>query len=161
MTLKVCSTGQDASQELAISNYIKSIDGSEHPGKERLRVALDHFEIMGPHGSHQCLVFPPLGLTYTEYRNVFPERALNKDVLQVTLLMVLLGLDFMHLAGVVHTGMRLLFVDCPPANNSLGYFTKQYSPWCQRGHHLSGRTRRERQPITAKGSCGSYNPPFL
>lgn len=124
MTLKVCNTKQDASQELAISNYIKSIDGSEHPGKERLRVTLDDFKVTGPHGSHQCLVFHPLGLTYTEYRNVFPERAVNKEVLRVTLLMVLLGLDFMHLAGVVHTGMNSFFVVCLPANSSFRYFAE-------------------------------------
>ncbi|EEU37263.1 uncharacterized protein NECHADRAFT_92250 [Fusarium vanettenii 77-13-4] len=90
---------QDAAQELAISNHIKAIDGSEHPGKEILRVALDKFKVTGPHGSHQCLVFAPLGLTYTDYRNLFPQRSLPKDVLRVTLLMVLLGVDFMHLAG--------------------------------------------------------------
>ncbi|RSL49691.1 hypothetical protein CEP54_012286 [Fusarium duplospermum] len=106
VTLKVCTTGQGATQELAISNHIKAIDGSEHPGKGILRVALYDFKIMGPHGSHQCLVFPTLGLTYTEYRNLFPERSLPKEVLRVTLLMILLGLDFMHKAGVVHTDIQ-------------------------------------------------------
>ena len=131
VTLKVCTTGQDATQEVAISNHIKAIDGAEHPGKERLRVALDDFKIVGPHGSHQCLVFPTIGLTYTDYRDIFPGRALNKDVLQVTLLMVLLGLDFMHLAGVVHTGISVCGAESPPANNSLRHIPKQHSCWCQ------------------------------
>lgn len=108
MTLKVCTTTHEATQEVTISNYIKAIDGSEHPGKERLRVTLDDFKLAGPYGSHQCLVFPTLGLTYTDYRNIFPGRVLNKDILRVTLLMVLLGLDFLHLAGVVHTGIGLI-----------------------------------------------------
>ncbi|KAI8722690.1 Protein kinase domain-containing protein [Fusarium sp. LHS14.1] len=87
VTLKVCT----------------AIDGSEHPGKDILRVSLDDFKVAGPHGSHQCLVFPTLGLTYTDYRNLFPQRSLPKDVLRVTLLMALLGVDFMHQAGVMHT----------------------------------------------------------
>ncbi|UPK91555.1 hypothetical protein LCI18_002490 [Fusarium solani-melongenae] len=117
VTLKVCNTGQESTQELAISNHIKAIDGSEHPGKKILRVALDDFKIKGPHGSHQCLVFPTLGLTYTDYRNLFPQRSLPKDVLRVTLFMVLLGLDFMHLAGVVHIARSL---DISPNNIHLG-----------------------------------------
>lgn len=107
VTLKVSTTGQDATQELAISDHIKAIDGLEHTGKGILRVALDDFKVTGPQGSHQCLIFAPLGLTFTDYRNLFPQRSLPKDVLRVTLLMVLLGVDFMHLAGVVHTGVCL------------------------------------------------------
>ncbi|KAM6524265.1 hypothetical protein FSOLCH5_004867 [Fusarium solani] len=113
VTLKVCTTGQDTAQGLVISNHIKAIDGSEHPGKNILRVALDDFKVTGPQGSHQCPVFAPLGLTFTDYRNLFPQRSLPKDILRVTLLMVLLGVDFMHQAGVVHT-------DISPNNIHLG-----------------------------------------
>ncbi|RSL85834.1 hypothetical protein CDV31_016493 [Fusarium ambrosium] len=108
VTLKVCTTGQGATQELAISNHIKAIDGSEHPGKDRLRVALDDFNIIGPHGSHQCLVFPTVGMTYMDYQNLFPQQSIPKGVLRVTLLMILLGLDFTHQAGVVHTELAEL-----------------------------------------------------
>lgn len=104
VTLKVCTSTHDATREVAISNHIKSIDGSQHPGKERLRVALDDFNITGPHGSHQCLVFPTLGLTFTDYRSLFPEKGLPKDVFQISLILALFGLDFMAQAGVVHTG---------------------------------------------------------
>lgn len=61
-TLKVRTTGEDFSNEVKVSELVRSI-GAEHPGKARLRVALDTFQIQGPHGSHQCLVFAPLGLT--------------------------------------------------------------------------------------------------
>ena len=88
------------------SDYISSIE-ADHPGKDRLRVVLDHFQVMGPCGLHTCLLFAPLGLTFTELRRIFPEKALNKDLLQQSLLMVLLGLDFLHQAGVVHTGSLL------------------------------------------------------
>ncbi|CCF39117.1 protein kinase [Colletotrichum higginsianum] len=111
-SLKVCITGEDSSNEAAVSQRIQSID-AEHPGKERLRVALDTFQVAGPHGSHRCMVFAPLGLTYTTFRNLFPNNALNKDILQQSLLMVLLGLDFLHQVGIVHT-------DLSPNNVLLG-----------------------------------------
>lgn len=88
---------------MAISRHIRSIQ-AEHPGQESIRIALDDFEIKGPSGSHQCLVFAPLGLTYTEFRNLIPGKTFPEIILQQSLLMILLGLDFLHLAGVVHTG---------------------------------------------------------
>lgn len=90
--------------EVAISQLIKSID-ARHPGKQVLRVVLDAFQITGPHGTHQCLIFEPLGISFTAFRNQFPEGGLNLDVLQNTLRLLLLGLDFLHQAGIVHTGV--------------------------------------------------------
>jgi len=112
IALKICITGKDTSDidnEVAISEYLQSVDPAGHPGKDRLRLVQDHFRITGPHGTHQCLVFAPLGLSYTKFRNIFPDKALNKLLLQQSLQLVLLGLDFLHQAGVVHTGM---FVCC-------------------------------------------------
>jgi hypothetical protein len=88
---------------VTVSRHLKSID-AEHPGKDLLRLVLDDFQITGPHRVHQCLLFAPLGLSYTDFRNLFPEKGLNKELLQQTLQLVLLGLDFLHQAGVVHTG---------------------------------------------------------
>lgn len=92
---------------MAISHHIRSIK-SEHPGLERIRVALDDFEIEGPSGPHQCLVYTPLGMNFTEFRNRIPNQAFPADLLQQSLLMILLGLDLLHQAGVVHTGQLML-----------------------------------------------------
>lgn len=82
---------------------MRSID-VEHPGKSHLRVALDDFEVEGPHGLHQCLIVPCLGMTLTNLRDLFDGRALDKTLLQRFLLVIVNALDFMHQAGIVHTG---------------------------------------------------------
>ncbi|GIZ44610.1 hypothetical protein CKM354_000780400 [Cercospora kikuchii] len=104
LTLKVCSIGTDESQEVAISQHLKFID-AEHPGKSHLRIALENFQIQGPHGFHQCLVFPALGVTLTNLRDLFDEKALEKTLLQKFLLVIVTALDLMHQAGVVHTDL--------------------------------------------------------
>ena len=75
-----------------------------HPGQSHLRAALEDFHVDGPHGVHQCLVFPPLGMNLRDLRNLFEDRALEKTLLQRFLLVIVTALDFMHQAGVVHTG---------------------------------------------------------
>lgn len=99
----MCIVSEDKTQEVAISDYLRSID-AEHPGKSYLRVALDNFEIEGPQGLHQCLVFPALGMSLTSLRDLFDERAIEKTLLQKFLLVIVTALDFMHQAGIVHTG---------------------------------------------------------
>lgn len=68
-------------------------------------MSLDDFRIRGPHGSHQCLVFPTLGVTLTNLRDLFEKKALEKTLLQKFLFVIVTGLDFLHQAGVVHTGL--------------------------------------------------------
>lgn len=151
-TVKVCTTGEDFSNEVKVSELVRSID-AEHPGKARLRVALDTFQIQGPNGSHQCLVFAPLGLTYTKFRTLFPNNALNKDLLQQSLLMILLGLDFLHQAGIVHTGTALSSIsELVETETFYRYIAKQHSPWSgRRQHFFKDRTERTAKSITAQG----------
>jgi len=82
---------------------LRSID-AKHPGKSYLRVVLDYFEIRGLHDLHQCLVFPALGTSLSSLRDLFKERAIDKTLLPKFLLVIETTLDFMHQAGVVHTG---------------------------------------------------------
>lgn len=104
ITLKVCVLGADTSQEVALSHHFRSIDHGQHPGIAHLRVALDEFQVQSPSGIHQCLVFPALGMNLTQLRDLFEDRAIDKNLLQRFLLVILTALDLMHQAGVVHTG---------------------------------------------------------
>ncbi|KAL1587940.1 hypothetical protein WHR41_03408 [Cladosporium halotolerans] len=105
ITLKVCVLGANTSQEVAISHHFRSIDHGQHPGIAHLRVALDQFQVQSPSGTHQCLVFPALGMNLGQLRDLFEDRALDKTLLQRFLLIILTALDLMHQAGVVHTDL--------------------------------------------------------
>ncbi|KAI5235391.1 hypothetical protein E4T42_09718 [Aureobasidium subglaciale] len=122
VTLKVCITGPAATSEVAIYHHIKSIE-ADHPGLERIRVAFDDFKVKGPSGSHQCLIYTPLGMNYTEFRNRMPGQALSTELLQQSLLMVLLSLDLLHQAGVVHTGQSTRF-----SSSTVAEVTSDISP---------------------------------
>ncbi|KAJ4523061.1 hypothetical protein HRR75_001459 [Exophiala dermatitidis] len=113
LTLKVCIAGEDCTSEFAVSDLVNSTDGN-HPGKARLRIVLNHFQIQGHNGTtHRCLLYTPLGLTETDFRNLLPEKVFSKGLLQQSLLLILGGLDFLHQIGVVHT-------DLSPNNILLG-----------------------------------------
>ncbi|KAF2770945.1 hypothetical protein EJ03DRAFT_269569, partial [Teratosphaeria nubilosa] len=63
--------------------------------------------VKGPHGLHQCLVFPALGMTLANLRDLFEDRALEKTLLQRFLLFTVTALDLIHQAGMVHTAQYL------------------------------------------------------
>ena len=93
-----------ADTEATVSEYMRSV-GAEHPGIRYMRLVVDDFTVDGPHGTHRCLLFDPLGMTLTDLRKLTPEKALEKGHLQQSLQLILFALDLMHQAGVAHTGM--------------------------------------------------------
>jgi hypothetical protein len=104
LAIKICIAGSP-DNEASVSRHLNFVDAGGHPGKDVLRLALDDFDISAPSGIHQCLVFKPLGLTFTKLRNIYPERGISKARLQHTLQLLALGLHFMHSADVIHTGI--------------------------------------------------------
>jgi hypothetical protein len=90
---------------------------------------VEDFAVTGPAGQHRCLVFEPLGLSLNAFRQLCSDRVLDKTILQQSLLLILLGVDFLHQAGVVHTGKQesaVIFVVPRPSDSLSRYFTHQY-----------------------------------
>ncbi|KAF2218360.1 protein kinase [Elsinoe ampelina] len=89
-------------RELAVSKYLKSIEW-DHPGKGMIRTVEDHFQIEHRGATHDCLVFRPAGIRYTDYRNRMPSGVFpSLSLLQQTLRELLTALDFLHQAQVTH-----------------------------------------------------------
>jgi hypothetical protein len=109
--VKVCTRTTDsaipaaqASQEIAVAKYLKTAPVREHPGRRSVRTALDSFTLNGPHGIHTCLVYAPQGMTFTELREYLPHNRLSKRMLQTSVQVLLIAMNYLHKNNVVHTG---------------------------------------------------------
>ncbi|KAL3458913.1 kinase-like domain-containing protein [Aspergillus heterothallicus] len=100
-TLKVCTSGQRPGSEIAVSTLLTN--AQEHPGKKMVRTVLDSIKVSGPSGNHTCLVYQPLGMSFTEFQQLLPEKTLPKELAQRTVQLILIALVFLHENGVVHT----------------------------------------------------------
>lgn len=87
---------------MAVSKHLENSD--YHAGKHLVRLILDSFEIASPYGKHICLVYPPNGMNFTEFRNLLPDNKFSKDLTQRSIQLLLISLMFMHDNHVVHTG---------------------------------------------------------
>jgi hypothetical protein len=77
-----------------------------------VRTLLDNFEIGTSAGCHICLVHKPLGLPLSDFQALLPSGKLPQDILKLTLIHVLLALDYLHTDGhLIHTGMRFCDYD--------------------------------------------------
>ena len=91
-------------REIAVSNHLKYF-AIEHPGKSMVRKVLDSFEVIGPNGNHECLLYQPLGMNFTEFLKLLPQNRLSKDLTQRSVQLLLIALDYLHRCDVVHTGV--------------------------------------------------------
>jgi serine/threonine protein kinase len=106
-TLKVCVRGKENNHEIAVSDHLQNCS-RDHPGKKLVRVVLDSFELTGPHENHNCLVYEPLGMSYTEFMRLLPDNSLPTDLLQRSIQLLLVALDYLHQCDVTHTGKRYI-----------------------------------------------------
>ena len=95
---------QQADNEIAISQHLETAPIQQHPGKKGVRTVLESFQLCGPHGMHTCILYSPLGMTFTELRNLLPGEKFEKQMLQSGIQILLLAIDYLHKNNVVHTG---------------------------------------------------------
>lgn len=78
----------------------------QHPGKQFIRKALDHFNAPGPDGDHLVIVHAPLWEDMTHFRRRNPAAKFPTRLLRLYLAILLLALNYLHdECQVVHTGM--------------------------------------------------------
>lgn len=73
-------------------------------GRSWVREACDTFRINVPGSSHTCLVYEPLGTSLLERIDLQPAKRLKMPLVKVATYCLLLGIDYLHSSGVIHTG---------------------------------------------------------
>lgn len=109
MTLKISTASSKRNDEINIYKQLDSVASKiDHVGQKLYRKLYDSFEVTASRGTtHTCLVQEPLGLSLEQILDLRRSRLLTTDLLKPLLRQLLIGLDFLHVAGVVHTGMVL------------------------------------------------------
>lgn len=118
VVLKLCVSSSKPNHEIRIYSHLNPIQSqSSHPGKNLFRQLYDSFEVIGPDGTHMCLVQQPLGLSLEQMLDLRPTGTLTIQLLKPPLRQILGGLDFLHSANIVHTDLQsrnmLLGIDNP------------------------------------------------
>jgi serine/threonine protein kinase len=106
--LKFCKCGyvnkEAAQHELEINKRLSS--GS--PSIEvipYIQLMNESFEVVGPNGTHFCLVFDPMRETLTLFQSRLKRKRLPVEVMKMYLVCLLKALDYIHTeCRIVHTG---------------------------------------------------------
>ncbi|KAI9042650.1 kinase-like protein [Aspergillus affinis] len=91
--------------EVEISKHLQTIH-DVHGGEKYVRLVLDSFEISGPCGVHTCLLSAPAGIDIRDYMHCLQGDALPEALLRPALRFVLVALDYLHQAKVIHTDIQ-------------------------------------------------------
>ncbi|KAG5288496.1 protein kinase [Histoplasma capsulatum G186AR] len=109
VSLKISTAGYSTqNNEIDIYKQLESAAlETDHVGKTLYRQLYGSFNITAPHGTtHTCLVQQPLGLSMDQYLDLRQSGLLSTDLLKPMLRSLLIALDFVHIAGVVHTDIQ-------------------------------------------------------
>lgn len=88
---------------------------NDHPGKFHIMSLLGTFELKGPNGEHKCLVFEVMGPSAASMIEHLPSNLLSSTAPRIRyptwmaksiLRQILLGIDFLHQAGIVHGDLQ-------------------------------------------------------
>ncbi|KIV88507.1 hypothetical protein PV10_08188 [Exophiala mesophila] len=111
ISLKVCV--QDGKETSPVTNEVAMLKRlsriakeADHPGLDFTRLALDTFEIDGPHGRHYCIAAEAQGCSLRTLQETLDDAILPKLLVRSLVHRVLFSLNWLHAGcGVVHTGM--------------------------------------------------------
>ncbi|KAI4252120.1 MAG: hypothetical protein LQ352_004461 [Teloschistes flavicans] len=79
----------------------------DHPGRKRISKLLDHFEHVGPHGRHDCLVFEVMGRSLEEFCAQWNPPRIPSPILRRVTCQLLTAMDYLHrTCGIIHTDIK-------------------------------------------------------
>ncbi|KNG88827.1 protein kinase domain protein [Aspergillus nomiae NRRL 13137] len=91
--------------EVVISKHLQAMQ-STHGGEQYVRLILDTFEILGPYGVHPCLLYKPASIDIRDYMHCLEGDSLPENLLRPALRFVLIALDYLHQANIIHTDVQ-------------------------------------------------------
>jgi serine/threonine protein kinase len=94
-------------QELKVYQHLEGFIPDENTiGKPFVRQLQASFNLKGPYGDHQVLVMKPLGMSLRTLQEFYiqKDKVFEENLVTGALDQVLLGLDYLHEAKVIHTG---------------------------------------------------------
>lgn len=103
LVLKVHVRTRRQLPEIEISKHLSAVHDA-HGGEKYVRLVLGSFEVPGPDGVHPCLLCPPAGIDIRDYIRCLEGDPLPENLLRPALRFVLIALDYLHQAKVIHTG---------------------------------------------------------
>jgi serine/threonine-protein kinase SRPK3 len=110
VALKILLAGaSETNNELPILRHLTQASHTRSES-EYVITLLDSFEHQGPNGTHLCLVLPLMGPGVAAMVEQFPsnDRYMGwypKPIAKEISRQVLLGIDYLHQNGIVHTGL--------------------------------------------------------
>ena len=70
------------------------------------------FTTKGPHGYHDVFVMSPMGMSLRKFQDMQRDTVFDESLVTAGMTQVLLGLEYLHEADIVHIGtQRLLWRD--------------------------------------------------
>ncbi|KAF4224820.1 hypothetical protein CNMCM6457_008881 [Aspergillus fumigatiaffinis] len=108
VTLKIFERNSaEGQRETETHQHLNSLGTVDHAGAKLIRKALDSFQITSAEGKFGCLVHPPLGISLYDFRTQLKAKVLPEKIVKLTLMHLLLALDYLHTeGGVIHTDIQ-------------------------------------------------------
>ncbi|KAL5336603.1 kinase-like domain-containing protein [Aspergillus crustosus] len=105
LALKVHIRSRRKLPEIEISKHLKPVNGT-HGGERFVRLVLESFEVTGPHGVHTCLLYQLAGIDFHDYAHCLEGNTLPVALMRPALGYIIIALDYLHQANVVHTDVQ-------------------------------------------------------
>jgi serine/threonine-protein kinase SRPK3 len=104
VSIKIGALDGNVARELVTCEHIAGAN-RDHEGLAFLRIPIDDFKLLGPGGTHTCLVYEPMRETLFRFQQRTPQGRIPLPLLKLFTYCLLQALDYLHTdCRLIHTG---------------------------------------------------------